>query len=109
VESSDGVFVSSLTTEEFETDPDVPGTEVHVVHDGAGSSVGLSRVSVAGDPIVWTLPSREVILVVEGAARIEIKGGPTLHLGVGDIASLPAGAETTWHLTVPFKELWVLT
>jgi len=26
----------------------------------------------------------------------------------GDLASLPAGLETTWHITPPFTELWVL-
>jgi uncharacterized cupin superfamily protein len=54
----------------------------------------------------WTLPERETILVLEGTARIEIAGGPTLELLVGDMASLPKGATTTWHLTVPYKELW---
>jgi uncharacterized cupin superfamily protein len=47
-------------------------------------------------------------LVLEGAARIEIEGGPVLELAVGDLASLPAGARTTWHLTTPFKEFWVI-
>jgi hypothetical protein len=108
VELSEGVFVSSLETDDFAADPDVPGTAVHVLFDRAGQSAGLSRVEDAGPPIVWTLPSREVVLIVEGAARIEIKNGPTLELGVGDMASIPAGAETTWHLTVPFKEFWVL-
>jgi hypothetical protein len=28
---------------------------------------------------------------------------------VGDIASLPAGARTTWYLTTPFREFWVIT
>jgi uncharacterized cupin superfamily protein len=49
---------------------------------------------------------RETLLVLEGAARIEIDGGPTIILQVGDLASLPKGAVTTWHLTLPFKELW---
>jgi len=42
----------------------------------------------------------------EGTARIAIEGGPTLDLGVGDIASLPKGAVTTWELTLPYKEMW---
>ena len=46
--------------------------------------------------------------MLEGAARIEIDGGPTLELAPGDIATLPKGAVTRWHLTLPFKELWVL-
>jgi uncharacterized cupin superfamily protein len=108
MEMSSGVFVSNIATQEFEADPEVPGTEVHVLFDAGGFSAGLSRATTDGDPIVWTIPSREVIVVLEGAARIEIKDGPTLELGVGDIASLPAGAETTWHLTTPFKEFWAL-
>jgi uncharacterized cupin superfamily protein len=39
---------------------------------------------------------------------IEIADGPTLKLKPGDLASLPAGLQTTWHITPPFKELWVL-
>jgi len=31
-----------------------------------------------------------------------------LELAAGDIGSLPAGARTTWHLTTPFKEFWVI-
>jgi uncharacterized cupin superfamily protein len=46
--------------------------------------------------------------VLEGQVRIEIAGGPTLTLKPGDVASLPAGLETIWHITPPFKELWVL-
>src|SRR5262249_26705524 len=59
-------------------------------------------------PVRWTIPERETLLVLEGEARIEIAGGPTLELKRGDIASLPAGSETTWHLTTPFKEFWVI-
>jgi uncharacterized cupin superfamily protein len=49
-----------------------------------------------------------VFLVLEGEARIEIEGGPELNLKQGDMARLPKGAVTTWHLTLPFKEMWVL-
>jgi len=40
--------------------------------------------------------------------KIEIEGGPTLDLKPGDMVSLPKGLVTRWHLTLPFKELWVL-
>ena len=60
-------------------------------------------------PTTWTPPSNEVLLVLEGEVRIEIADGPTLELQPGDMATLPAGVETTWHLTkVPFKELAIL-
>jgi uncharacterized cupin superfamily protein len=45
--------------------------------------------------------------VLEGEVTIEVADGPTLHLRAGDLASLPAGRETTWHITAPFKEFWV--
>jgi uncharacterized cupin superfamily protein len=31
-----------------------------------------------------------------------------LDLKPGDLACLPKGAVTSWELTVPFKEMWVL-
>jgi uncharacterized cupin superfamily protein len=68
----------------------------------------MSRVATEDDPLIWTFLDREILLVVEGTARMEIKDGPTLDLRAGDIATLPAGAETIWHVGVPFKEFWVL-
>jgi uncharacterized protein len=103
-----GVFVSNLSAEAWEPDPDVGG-EMHVLCGAHGAESGLSRFTAAPQPITWTLPGRETLLVLEGAARIEIEGGPVLELAAGDIASLPAGARTTWHLTTPFKEFWVIS
>jgi uncharacterized cupin superfamily protein len=102
-----GVFVSSLSAQVWEPDPDVGG-EMHVLCPGHGAESGLSRFADAAEPITWTLPGRETILILEGAARIEIEGGQVLELAAGDIASLPAGAATTWHLTTPFREFWVI-
>jgi uncharacterized cupin superfamily protein len=79
----DGVFVTSLSTDQWEPDPDV------------------------GGPIDYTMPERESFLVLEGQARIEIADGPTLELKAGDIASIPMGAKTTWHITAPYREFWV--
>jgi uncharacterized cupin superfamily protein len=69
----------------------------------------LSRFGEAADPNpVWKLPALEILVVLEGEARIEISDGPTLELKAGDMAALPKGITTRWHLTLPFKELWVL-
>jgi uncharacterized cupin superfamily protein len=109
MEVNPGVFISSTSVEEWERDNDPPG-EVHTLCSSDGLEAGLWR-SVPGvtpEPVRWTLPGREVIHVLEGEARIEIDGGPTLELKSGDIASLPEGAVTTWHLKPPFKEFWVL-
>jgi uncharacterized cupin superfamily protein len=58
--------------------------------------------------VSWTPEQREVALILEGSVRIEIEGGDMLELGVGDVFSLPPGVETTWHVSTPFKEMWVL-
>ena len=103
-----GVFVSSVSTEEFESDPEVGG-EVHVLCSVEGLDAGMSRMPTApAEPVVYTTPARETIIVLEGEARIEIEGGPTLELKAGSLASIPAGSVTTWHVTAPFKEFWVL-
>ena len=107
MEVSTGVFVSSLHTDEWEPDPEAGG-EMHVLCSAEGVEAGLSRFTEVSGPVVWTIPERETIVVLEGRARVEIDGGPTLELKEGDIVSLPRGARTTWHLTLPFKDFWVL-
>lgn len=102
------MFVSSVSAEAWEPDPEVGG-EMHVLCDCHGAESGLSRFIEATGPIRWTLPGRETVLVLEGAARIELDDGAVLELKAGDMASLPAGASTTWYLTTPFKEFWVIT
>jgi uncharacterized cupin superfamily protein len=52
---------------------------------------------------------RESFVILEGAARIEIAGGAALEFGAGEAGSVPAGTETTWHITAPFREFWVLS
>lgn len=106
-----GVFVSSTSTGDWRSDPEVGGgAEEHVLVDTGVMRAGLTRFPANADPgpLSWVLPQTEVLLVLEGAVRIEIEGGPTLELRPGDMASLAKGAVTRWHLTLPFKEMWVL-
>ena len=63
-----GVFVSASSAEAWEPDPEVGG-EMHVLCDGYGIQSGLSRFTEATLPVRWTLPGRETLLVLEGAAR----------------------------------------
>jgi uncharacterized cupin superfamily protein len=103
------VFVGKTSDAKWEPDTDPPG-EVQILCEGVGLEAGFWR-SVPGttpQPARWTLPSREVVFVLEGTARIEIEDGPTVDLKAGDVASMPKGAMTTWHLSPDFKELWVL-
>ena len=106
-----GVLVSSTSTEEWQSDPEIGGgAEEHVLVDTGAMRAGLSRFTSDADPEPppWVLPQTEILLVLEGSARIEIEDGPTLDLRPGDMASLPKGAVTRWQLTLPFKEMWVL-
>ncbi len=102
------MFVSSTDTDDWQADPEIPGSEVHVFVEADGVQAGMTRALVDQGPLTWTSTAREVLLVLEGAVRIEFAEGPPLELTVGDMASIPEGLETTWHVTTPFKELWML-
>ena len=108
LEQNPGVFVSKASTEDWEPDPDVPGSEMHELVHADGLRAGFSRFTSVDGPVTWTPEQREVALILEGSVRVENADGAMLELGVGDLFSLPPGVETTWHITVPFKELWVL-
>jgi uncharacterized cupin superfamily protein len=108
MEPHPGVFVSSVSPAEWQADPEVPGSEMHELVHADGVWSGLTRFATVDGPTRWTPTQRETIHVLEGQVSIEIVGGPTLMLKPGDLASLPAGIETIWHITPPFKEHWVL-
>lgn len=107
MEPHPGLFVSTTSTDEWEPDPDVPGSDFHeLVHDG-NVWAGLTRFSSVDGPATWTPEQRETVHILEGSVRIQVKDGPMIELGVGDLASFPAGLEMEWDITAPFKELWV--
>ena len=107
MELQPGLFVTSLSADSWEPDPDVGGL-MNILCEVPGVWSGFTRFDVAPDPIPWTPEQRESFVILEGAVRIEIAGGPTLELKPGDAVSLPAGTETTWYVTAPFREFWVL-
>jgi uncharacterized cupin superfamily protein len=108
VEPYPGLFVSKASVEDWVSDPDVPGSQMHELVHADGVWAGLTRFTTVDGPVPWTPERREVALILEGSVRIELAGGDTLDLTVGDLFSLPPGIETTWHITTPFKEMWVL-
>jgi uncharacterized cupin superfamily protein len=103
-----GVFVASASTEDWQPDPEVPGSGMHELVHSDGLHAGLSRFTEVDGPVTWTPEQREVAIILEGSVKIELADGGTIELGVGDLFSLPPGRETTWHVTTPFKEMWVL-
>jgi uncharacterized cupin superfamily protein len=105
VELERGIFVVGASEHAWEADPEVGG-EMSVLCHTDGLEAGVSRFGEDPGPVVWTVPAREAVFILEGEARIEIEGAPTITLKPGDMASLPADARTTWHLTTPFREFW---
>jgi uncharacterized cupin superfamily protein len=103
-----GVFVAKASTDDWKPDPEVPGSEMRELVHADGVWAGLTRFTDVDGAVPWTPERREVALILEGSVRIEIADGGTLDLGVGDLFSLPPGVATTWHVTTPFKEMWVL-
>lgn len=108
MEPQPGVFITSLSTDQWEPDPDVGGL-LHMLCDVPGVQAGFTRFDTVPEPVRWTPPQRETFVILEGAVRIEISGGATLELKAGDAASLPAATDTIWHITPPFREFWMLT
>ncbi len=103
-----GVYVSRVDTDEFDADEEVGGFTHTLFEDGEAATAGLWKPgSDVGDwPKTGELPARETIVVLSGSVRIEIEGGPKLDLRVGDMASMPKGAVTTWHPSADFEEIW---
>ena len=103
-----GVFVADASTEAWVPDPEVPGSAMQELVRADGVWAGLTRFTRVDGPVPWTPERREIVVILEGSVRIEIAAGGVVELGVGDLFSLPPGVETTWHVTTPFKEVWVL-
>ena len=108
MQSARGVFVSSVSAEDWTDDPDVPGTQMHELVREDGVWAGLTRILSTDGPLSWTPDQRETVHVLEGSVRIEFEDRAPLELGVGDIASFPAGLAMKWHVSTPFKELWFM-
>ena len=103
-----GVFVSSVSANDWLDDPDVPGTQMHEIVRADGVWAGLTRIDSADGPLSWTPDKRETVHVLEGSVKIEFESGPPVELHAGDVASFPAGLSMTWHVSTPFKELWFM-
>jgi len=76
MEMQPGVFVSKASTDDWQTDPDVPGSQMHELVHADGVRAGVSRYTSVDGPITWTPERREVGIILEGALlRVEMAGG----------------------------------
>ena len=108
VADDSGVFVLRATADGWRSDPDVPGSQMQELVHADGLWAGSTRFTEVDGPVTWTPERREVAFILEGSVRIEVAGAAPVDLSVGDAFSLPPGVETTWHITTPFREMWVL-
>ncbi len=108
MEPMPGVFVTNASTDDWEPDEEIGGL-MHMLGAVPGFEAGFTRFDASPAPLQYTPAQRETFMVLEGSARIEIAGGTTLDVGPGGVGSIPAGTETTWHITAPFREFWVLS
>jgi uncharacterized cupin superfamily protein len=85
--------------------------EVHWLRTESGGEgvlyTGLWRAEPQDIPYVF--PGDETFEVLEGAVHIEVEGGETVDLKVGDVASFPKGASSTWTVKSPFKKFFVIS
>lgn len=110
-------FATRVDSSDFEPftlpDDDVlegqPNARVHWLRpEGHGSQIaGVYRCEPAVFRYAWE--ADETIHVLEGSLRIEVDGGASLDLSVGDIASFSAGDRGVWRVLEPFCELFVLS
>ncbi|MET3905288.1 cupin domain-containing protein [Paenarthrobacter sp. 4246] len=72
-------------------------------------SGGIWKVTPEEAPEPFDLPidQDETICIVSGHLRIEVKGGDTLELKAGSMASLSKGAMTRWSVLEPTIEFFV--
>jgi uncharacterized cupin superfamily protein len=103
-----GVFVLKASNDGWKPDPQVPGSEMQELVHADGVWAGRTRFTSVDGPVAWTPDHREVALILEGSVRIRVTDGPMLELEAGDAFSLAPGVETTWEISVPFEEMWVL-
>ena len=109
MEAFPGVFTSDLDAEDWEPFADSPGSEIHALVESDDYWAGLWRVPGQGTVTYrWTVPARDTFLVLEGSMTIEIDDGPALDVKAGSIVSLPPGTAATWHVTKPYKDLFVI-
>src|SRR2546428_13849385 len=91
VEPQPGMFVLHRLTARFESDPDVPGSQMsELVHVGP-IWAGFTRLVDAPGPMTWMQENREVLAVMEEVVRRLFSVGRAVSLGRRDSAPVAPG------------------
>jgi uncharacterized cupin superfamily protein len=102
-----GVYRSRIDADRWEPDTEIGGL-AHVLFNEAGSIFGLWRSDPDHPvlPVEIKIPARETLVILEGSVQVGIDGTSTLHLQVGDMASVPKGSRITWAPSPDCLVLW---
>ena len=108
MESKPGVFAVAQSQDGWEPDPEVGG-EMRVLCELEGVHAGMSRLRAgSGSDLLDAAGAGDDPRPRRRGREVEIDGAEPITLRPGDMASMPAGSRTTWHLNTPFREFWVL-
>jgi uncharacterized protein len=67
---------------------------------------GIWRIT---EGTVTDVEQDEMFVVLEGRATIEVRGGPTVTVGPGDVCTLRRGARTTWTVHEALRKVFQIT
>ncbi|POX50160.1 hypothetical protein C3489_23230 [Streptomyces sp. Ru71] len=84
--------------------PEVTGKVVWESEDGRQIR-GIWQITPG---VVTDTEADEVFVVVSGSATVEVDGGPTLHVGPGDMAVLREGDRTTWTVHETLRKVYAI-
>ncbi|MFF9165825.1 MULTISPECIES: cupin domain-containing protein [unclassified Streptomyces] len=84
--------------------PEVTGKVVWESDDGRQVR-GIWQITPG---VVTDTEADEVFVVISGSATVDVDGGPTLHLGPGDMAVLREGDRTTWTVHETLRKVYAV-
>lgn len=82
-----------------------PTTATAAIGEFSGLEVGVWEMTPG---VMSDVEADEVFVVLSGSATVEFADdSPTLHVGVGDVVRLGAGAQTVWTVTETIRKVYL--
>ena len=82
-----------------------PTTAAVAIDEFGGLEVGVWEMTPG---VMSDVEADEVFVVLSGSATVEFAdASPTLHIGVGDVVRLAAGARTVWTVTETLRKVYL--